>query len=506
MHAIRTIRRAAARRLRDALCRAGSVHRDQEGTISILSVFVMLVFTMLLMLLFNVAKQFDDKVRMQNAADAAAYSGGSVLARGLNVIAFSNHLEADVFAVTAFLREAQERNAEKYVPEILAKWMEMSSRFSAAQFPKFPPLAPAIAAKVPLEQQFVTAWSDMAAAAADNALPVFEYILGTPETENPQANDHLIPIFQRAVLQTTATLASDATNELALRHGLRQSDLQNLQRQMRDNPSFGAGTRGPQSGVLWRLSVEPVGWTDESDPMTRTLPIVDPDMYYGDYSRLPQAANYLDEARTRRANLALSYLDDWIRDRDPRRGLGFADEEARMSQFMGLYRTAACAQLDKLLNQDFPNTNVPMILRNFDQPPDLESAYMYVAVVYRRHVETMAPRFFHNPLDTTADGQTFAEVSLFIPRRRHVCCPWGWWHVRILPDGSTERYWVENMEGLSHEWSTFNQNWTAKLVPATAEVIPDILASNPGGPAAGVRTPTALRGRSMREFHPINTH
>ena len=137
--------------------RARSVHRDQDGTISILSVFVMLVFTMLLMLLFNVAKQFDDKVRMQNAADAAAYSGGSVLARGMNAIAFSNHLEADVFAVTAFLREAKERNAEKYVPEILAKWVEISGRFSSAQFPKFPPVAPAIAAKVPLEQQFVTA-------------------------------------------------------------------------------------------------------------------------------------------------------------------------------------------------------------------------------------------------------------------------------------------------------------------------------------------------------------
>ena len=177
-----------------------------------------------------------------------------------------------------------------------------------------------------------------------------------------------------------------------------------------------------------------------------------------------------------------------------------------MSQFMGLFRTAACAQLDKLLNLEFPNTNVPMILRNFDQPPDLESAYMYVAVVYRRHVEAMAPRFFRNPLDATSDGQTFTEVSLFIPQRRHVCCPWSWPQTRYDQFGNPYTVWIENMEGLSHEWSTFNQNWTAKLVPATAEVIPDILATNPGGPAGGVRTPTTLRGRSMREFHPINTH
>lgn len=486
--------------------RARSIHRDESGSLSILSVFVMLMLTMLLMLLFNVAKQLDDKVRMQNAADAAAYSGGSVLARGMNAIAFSNHLEADVFAITAFLREARDRNAEQYVPEILAKWVEMSSRFSSAQFPKFPPLAPAIAAKAPLEQRFVTAWGDMAQAAAQNALPVFEHILGTPETTDPQANDHLIPIFQRAVLVSTATLAGEVTNEMALRHGLRQEDLRRVSGQVRNSPGFGAGTRGAQVGVLWRLSVQPVGWSDEFDPLARTLPVVDPDVYYGDYGRLPNAGEYLQEARDRRRRMARDYLGQWIRDADPRRGLGFADEEARMSQFMGLFWTSACAQLDHLLDTEYPSTNVPMILRNFKQPPDLEDSYMYLAVVYRRHVETMAPRMFRNLLDESSDAQTFAEVSLFIPQRRHLCCPWGWWRTTIGPNGIPQTIWVENMEGWSHEWSTFNQNWTAKLVPATAEVIPDILATNPGGPAAGIRTPTTLRGRSMREIHPINTH
>jgi len=502
MRAFRSIR-TTTRRLSQAALRVRSLHRNEQGTISILSVFVMLIFTTLLMMLFNVARQYDDKVRMQNAADAAAYSGGSVLARGMNAIVFSNHLEADVIAVTAFLREAKERNAEKYVPEILAKWLEMSNRFSGSPFPKFPPLGPAIAAKVPLEQQFVTAWSEMAAAAADNALPVFEHILGTPETMDPQANDHLIPQFQRAVLQTTATLAADVTLEVALRHGLRQQDLQNVSGQVRNNSSSGAGTRGPQVGALWRLSVEPVGWADESDPLTRTLPVVDPDKYNGDYYRLPNADAYLQEARRRRLQMTLSYLDDWVRDRDPRRGLGFADEEARMSQFMGLFRSAACAQLDKLLNQEYPGTNVPMILRNFDQPPDLESSYMYVAVVYRRHVESHAPKFFQNPLDSVADAQTFAQVTIFIPQRRHVYRngAWGYW---VYPQNAPP-YWVDYYESGRPPWNTFYQNWTAKLVPATARRLPEILQANPGGPVAGYRMPP-LGGATMRDLNPVNTH
>lgn len=89
-----------------------SLHRNQQGTISILSVFAVMLLTMLLGMVMNVGRHVDGKLRMQNAADAAAYSGGVVIARGMNTLAFTNHLLCDVFAVTAFLREARDRNAE----------------------------------------------------------------------------------------------------------------------------------------------------------------------------------------------------------------------------------------------------------------------------------------------------------------------------------------------------------------------------------------------------------
>ena len=91
-------------------------HRDEDGTISILSVFAVLGLTMLLGMVMNVGRQVDGKIRMQNAADAAAYSGGVTLARGMNTLAFTNHLLCDVFANTALLREARDRNSESYVP------------------------------------------------------------------------------------------------------------------------------------------------------------------------------------------------------------------------------------------------------------------------------------------------------------------------------------------------------------------------------------------------------
>ena len=62
-----------------------ALHRDERGVISILTVFAMLMLTALLGMVMNVGRQVDGKIRMQNAADAAAYSGGVVLARGMNL-------------------------------------------------------------------------------------------------------------------------------------------------------------------------------------------------------------------------------------------------------------------------------------------------------------------------------------------------------------------------------------------------------------------------------------
>lgn len=146
-----------------------SVHRDQRGTISILSTFAMLMFTMLLLLVTNVALQVDDKVKMQNAADAAAYSGGVVIARGMNAIAFGNHLESDILGLVAFLREARDQNAIAFVPAILDQWRQTAAKFAPARFEKFIPLPVAIPDKADKELELATAWSEMSHSAAEFA-------------------------------------------------------------------------------------------------------------------------------------------------------------------------------------------------------------------------------------------------------------------------------------------------------------------------------------------------
>jgi hypothetical protein len=83
------------------------LHSDESGVISLLTVFVMLGCTWLLLWLLNSAQQLDSKVRLQNAADAAGQSGVGMLARGMNAIAFANQLEADLLAGVAVMRGTQ---------------------------------------------------------------------------------------------------------------------------------------------------------------------------------------------------------------------------------------------------------------------------------------------------------------------------------------------------------------------------------------------------------------
>ncbi len=111
---------------------------------SIVSVFAMMLMAMLLGMLINSARQVDGKIKLQNAADAAAYSGGVVIARGMNTLAFTNHMLCDVFALTAFMREARDRNAESLVPPVLGAWTEIGPVFQASGIPKFERLGAAI--------------------------------------------------------------------------------------------------------------------------------------------------------------------------------------------------------------------------------------------------------------------------------------------------------------------------------------------------------------------------
>src|SRR5262245_21368032 len=185
------------------------LHCDEGGTISILSVFAVLMLAMLLGMVMNVGREVNNKVQMQGAADAAAYSGAVVMSRGMNTLAFTNHLLCDVFALTAFMREARERHTEPLVPEILAAWDQAGKTLATSEFEKFKRLGPAIQQKVPNEQQMVSSYLAWATASSEAVLPMLEDVL----------NRQLIREYQDTLMDHMPELAQAAANEAAIRHG-----------------------------------------------------------------------------------------------------------------------------------------------------------------------------------------------------------------------------------------------------------------------------------------------
>jgi hypothetical protein len=537
------------------------VHTDERGSISIVTVFTLLMFTMILVMIVNVGTHIDDKLKMQNASDAATYSGGVVLARGMNGLAFSNHLLSDVFAMTAFLREGRDRNAESLVPPVLDAWTFAGETLARAEFPKFAELGPAIVDKVFKEQEAVTAYGELTAAASELSLPVFEHILA----------DQLIGEFQRSLLQTVPELAQSVTDEVARRHGLLGPSSQEGSSELQTNYEL---ARGSQRAILWRTTVLPVALGDESDPLTRTMPVVDPDPFQNDYPQLLDADIYLELALRQRRNVARRFLNDWNFDR-----LRLFNHDARMSAYFHLWRIATCGQLERLLNIEYPVTNVPMLLRftNVDEPmerlirraesPDenirlnrrrdadfpwvmnnlrdlvdldgyIEDNFHFVGVTYRRHRTELGPGLFTNPLKSNADAQTFSQISLFIPRPRkrliHVGDPatddgdgtdevslggtFGFTSQLEVPrsrppavsppdNDSLERVLRERwlLENYPTHWDLLNQNWMVQLIPATAQRLPEILQTNPGGDFADVRLPNYGEDEN-NSLKRVNTH
>jgi len=536
---------AAAYGATSAGSRLRNLHADQNGSISIISVFVLLMFTMLMIMIVNVGTHIDDKLKMQNAADAATYSGGVVLARGMNSLAYTNHLLCDVFAITAFLREASERNVEALVPEILAAWNDTGQILSGAPFQKFVPLGQAIGRRTPKEQQTVTAYAELNAAAAELTLPVFEYIL----------SERLIGHYQRAIIHTMPDVAQAASSEVARRHGLlgRSSREGSFQSQ-----SDYESRRGSQYALLWQTRGLPIHSEDQFNPLTRTLPAIDPDPDQGDFPQLIDADRYLAQAIEQRRDLSTTYLRMWNHDR-----LRLFRYESKMNLFFHLWRIATCGQLEELLTFEYPTTNLPVVLRHLEDGRDVEtviteaesgsrgrrsdaghpvvmdnlrglmqlneyldSSFHFVGVAYRRHRIELGPGLFTNPLTTRADAQTFAQVRLFIPRPRKrlnfqshdpnrdlglggtfgfsssIELSRGEVSPTTRPDPLLERW---HLEGWPTRWTLLNQNWMVQLVPATTPTLKDILSIPPGGDLEGFRPPS-LSGVDSRTMNRINSH
>jgi hypothetical protein len=354
---------------------------------------------------------------------------------------------------------------------------------------------------VPLEQEAVRTYGEMSAAVSKLVLPILEYVL----------RERLIPEFQRAVVQNLPVLAQQTTGEVARRHGQRQQ-------------------QRPQTAVLWRMQVRPVGYPDERDPLTRTLPAIDPapggaggyrdpvpdptpDSLAGaDYAALSNPQQYLDIAIQQRDRLSKVYLEQWIADR-----MRFFEYEAKMSQYSNLFRVftgvnapprSNCGHLGKLLYEEYPNSNLPHVIRMTESGIEpnalrdmedqaainqyLDRNFMFLGVAYRQQFAETFAGFFRSAL--ASDPLTFAQVHLFIPRPR--------W--RYITSNSTGQSGVGGpgnnggggfgidvpvptpsdpnfgaggagngsnannwiVENWPRNWNLLNQNWTVQLVPA----------------------------------------
>ena len=465
--------------------RLGRLHGDQRGTISIVTLLVLFVFSMLLIMTTNVGRHGDDKLKMQNAADSAAMTGGVMLARGLNGLAHTNHLLCEVFAITAYLREGKERNAEQQVPGILQAWGLVGGELLKAEFEPFPRAGQAVILRIPFELQAVTAFGDEQAAAADHFLPIFEYVL----------DYELIPEYQRTLVRTVPQLASAAARA-SVKRLARPANMSNRGRQAGDTPVC----------VLFRSNTQAIGEVSEEHPLFRTVPAIDPSPNGSDLGAARYGSEYFDTAVDQRERLANHYLNLW---NNPK--LKLFDEDARMSRFAELWRIAVRGQLDRLLEQDYPLTNLPFQIRRMygGIEPDqmkkmqtpggfrrvnmyLDQNYHLLAVVYRRHLGEMGPGLFENPLASNSDAQAFAQLQIYLPEPRFVSVNGEW--VRWVPirDPMTGQIigWkpVPFKDNWPTDWDLMSQNWTTRIMPASLPSLQQILARSPSGLVPGGST------------------
>jgi hypothetical protein len=546
--------------------RLHSLLRDERGTISVLSVITIFVLTMVLGMVINAGREADEKIRLQNAADAAAYSGGAVIARGLNALAFSNHVEAEVFALVAYLRAGRDAGPGKdpttlnFENSILDAWNAMGAIFARSSFPKFAAVGPAIQQKVPLEKDIVKKFLMMTELQSKLILDPLESILRGPASQpggTPDPLGGVIPRFQRSVVLTTPQTAQLAASEIARLHGSmtttgKLSGLEKLH------------GRQPLTAILWRTNVMPVNAGNEQDPFQRTLPVIDPSPTGPDAAA--STNDYLELARCQRRRWAQYQVELWNRylldpfyRGIPPGGPGGATS-AKMSALYWIWEIYTCGQLNKLLDQEYYGTNVPhvyvvpsnafngasgscqtsspgvydcnclelgnlqfpgyrrLMMQNVDpqqnqqRPSYLEQRHSFVGAVYWPQMFQTSPSYYRYPL--TSDAIAFAQVSVFIPKSRYTQYngQWGYW-TQGNPPQFVSNYdnWPQFWDGISQRWLPIwdltNQNWVAQLAPATSDSIGPILQSPLAQQyAPNVRTPTSLGGVSPWQIRQINAH
>ena len=380
--------------------RLTALPRDERGTISILSVITIFVLAVVLGMVVNAGRQVDEKVRMQNAADAATYSGGVAIARGYNALAFANHVEAEVFALTAYWRAGRDAGPQKDPTTlnmeyaILDAWNKVGSIFAQSSFPKFAALGPAIQQKVPLEKDLVKNFLQMTELQSALVLPVFESILRGPNVQPGGSPDPLggaIPRFQRSVVLTTPQAAQTVAAEVARMHG-------NMTTQGQSSGLEKQHGRQPLMAVLWRTNIAPISLGNEQDPLQRTLPVFDPSPVGPDSAAYSQ--DYFELARCQRRRWATNTLTIWTQylldpffrgipvynPFPPYNLLPGGASAAKASALYWIWNIYTCGQLNRLLDVEYRGTNLPFIYRMagpaFDSSLQCQTCQTQVPDVY----------------------------------------------------------------------------------------------------------------------------
>ena len=393
----------------------------------VVTVFVMLGCTWVLLWLLNSAQQLNSKVHMQNAVDAAGQSGTGILARGMNAVAFANQLEADLLAAVAVLRASQ-------------------------QMPGTPsPLVGVL-------------------------LPVFENILSGQSGQ--LSVDRPITAFRHDVVRRIPSLADEVTRNVGRANGRWRGI---------DSASNPDGPQGPLLVQLWTTSGQPVSSGNENHPQSRTLPLIDASSEGPDAAYLPDPDAWLKIARQERELMVQHYIPLWA-----------LDAAAGDSVQAALLITRAQFELRVLLDDLYPRSNLPMVLRlQSDSRTEVERDLMFVAVAYRLHPSPTAAKMFRNPNSALAPAMAFAQTHLFLPRPRYVCCPWG---ETVIDPVTGEDQFVSRTDGWPIAWESSTQNWQAKLVPATAWTLSSILSRVPQNANFNQPTWGQLTPRQMDEL------
>lgn len=500
-------------RLPTVMARLRSLRRNEEGTISVLSVIALLLLTMLLGMILNVGEQLDEKIELQNAADAASYSSSVVVARGMNTVAFTNHLLSETFALTAYFREGRDRSAESLVPEILNTWEKLDGQLELSSFKLIRDIKIGLLPKIQMEREMVQTFGDMTQMKARLILPALETILGLPENPNSEgltadqqkmiALTHLIPTFQRTVMLAIPAAATEVVNEIGRRN------------------ARGLDGRVAQTVVWTTWLTAPVQTIDQRNPRLRMLPGLDPSYEGPDSGYLDwwEIALYQSEARRRRDGLAEIYLREWEYDRGFDLAPFYREHHseggmvyAKMSNFFHMWRGFTGARLQRLLNEEYPTTNLPHMIRlpnGETQQQYLEHQFSFDTTIYRRQRTPRMPGMYRVPI--RGDNVAFARATVYLPLPRIVTeagCPafhcWGW-DRRVRHHRVWQCQPYECIEKIPTEWSLFSQNWAARLIPTSPEAALGLLQTNPQSVVQGVTLPN-MSSLQVQDLKAINFH